>query len=58
MGKKRTAETKANAGREKLIRAAVYLYGDKECFSAGSFAHELYKAGMLVLPPKKSDTED
>ena len=44
--------------REKVIEAAVKIYDDKKCFSAESFASELHKAGMLVLPPNKSDTKD
>lgn len=41
------------AGREKAIEAATKLCDEKKCFSAESFAGELYDAGLLRLPEVK-----
>lgn len=41
--------------REKVIEAAVKLFSGGNIYD---MYNTLYSAGMLVLPPKKSDTED
>lgn len=62
--KKRTAEIKAKTEREKVIEAALDaaienygLYGPLAPH-INQILERIYDAGMLVLPPKKSDTED
>lgn len=46
---------KAKTEREKVIEAAVKLFSGGNIYD---MYNTLYDAGMLVLPPKKSDTED
>jgi len=47
---------KAKTEREKVIEAAMKFCYDKN--SVEEMIESIYNAGMLVLPPRKSDTED